>query len=146
MFSGPLSRQLAIRLCLIFKVSFEAGIFFESCQAFKLKRVLKILGNHFQLELAFLQNHRMLTDKQCKGIRMHRGPKGERRPADAISNAIMIAKIANGEIGDITTEDGKNAAAVALGRLGGKARAAGMTAKKRKEIAQRAAATRWSKT
>jgi len=77
---------------------------------------------------------------------MPRGPKGEKRPADAISNAIMIAKIANGEIGDITTEDGKNAAAVALGRLGGKARAAGMTAKKRKEIAQRAAATRWSKT
>jgi hypothetical protein len=34
---------------------------------------------------------------------------------------------------DITTDDGKNAAAVALGRMGGKARAAGLTAKKRKE-------------
>jgi hypothetical protein len=44
-----------------------------------------------------------------------RGPKGEKRPADAIGNAIMIAKIATGEIEDITTEDGKNAAAVALG-------------------------------
>jgi hypothetical protein len=76
---------------------------------------------------------------------MPRGPKGEKRPADAISNAVMIAKIATGEIEDITTEDGKNAAAVALGRMGGKARAAGMTAKKRSEIAKKAAAKRWEK-
>ena len=74
---------------------------------------------------------------------MPRGPKGERRPADAIVNAIMIGKIATGEIEDITTEDGKNAAAVALGRMGGKARAAGMSAGKRKEIAQKAAQARW---
>jgi hypothetical protein len=72
---------------------------------------------------------------------MPRGPKGEKRPADAI----MIAKIATGEIEDITTEDGKNAAAVALGRMGGKARAAGMSAKKRKEIAKKAAEKRWGK-
>ena len=72
---------------------------------------------------------------------MPRGPKGEKRPADAI----MIAKIATGEIEDITTEDGKNAAAVALGRMGGKARAAGMSAKKRKEIAKKAAEKRWRK-
>lgn len=58
---------------------------------------------------------------------MPRGPKDEKRPADAI----MIARIATAEIEDMTTEDGKNAAAVALGRMGGKARAAGMTAKKR---------------
>jgi hypothetical protein len=61
---------------------------------------------------------------------MPRGPKGEKRPADAIGNAVMIAKIAT---------------AVALGRMGGKARAAGMTAKKRKEIAKKAAAKRWNK-
>lgn len=72
---------------------------------------------------------------------MPRGPKGEKRPADAI----MLAKIATGEIEDITTEDGKNAAAVALGRMGGKARAAGMSAKKRKEIAKKAAEKRWGK-
>lgn len=70
---------------------------------------------------------------------MPRGPKGEKRPADAIGNAVMIAKIATGEIDDITTEDGKNAAAVALGRMGGKARAEGMTAKRRQEIAKKAA-------
>ena len=67
---------------------------------------------------------------------MPRGPKGEKRPADAIGHAVMIARIAAGEIKDITTDDGKNAAAVALGRMGGKARAAGMTAKKRSEDSQ----------
>lgn len=76
---------------------------------------------------------------------MPRGPKGEKRPGDVIGTAIMVGKIATGEIEDITTEDGKNAAAVALGRMGGKARAAGMTAKKRKEIAKKAAAKRWQK-
>ncbi len=29
---------------------------------------------------------------------MPKGPKGERRPADAIGNAIMIGRIATGEI------------------------------------------------
>jgi hypothetical protein len=76
---------------------------------------------------------------------MPRGPKGEKRPADAIGNAIMIGRIATGEIDDLTTDDGKNAAAVALGRMGGKARAAGMSARKRKEIAKKAAEKRWAK-
>lgn len=51
---------------------------------------------------------------------MPRGLKAEKRPADAIGNAVMIVKIATGEIGDITTEDGQNAAAVALGRMAGR--------------------------
>lgn len=76
---------------------------------------------------------------------MPTGPKGQKRHADTNRNAVLIAKIATGEIGDITTDDGKNAAAVSLGRLGGKARAAGMSAKKRQEIAKKAAASRWSK-
>jgi hypothetical protein len=69
--------------------------------------------------------------------------KGERRPADVNARAVMIAKIATGEIKDVTTDDGRNAAAVALGRMGGKARAAGMSAKRRKEIAKKAAKARW---
>ena len=73
---------------------------------------------------------------------MPRGPKGEKRPADAIGNAILIGRIATGEIDDITTDDGKNAAAVALGRMGGKARAEGLSAKKRSEIAKKAAEKR----
>jgi hypothetical protein len=59
--------------------------------------------------------------------------------------AVMVARIATGEIEDKVTDDGKNAAAVALGRMGGKARAAGMTPKKRKEIAKKAAQSRWAK-
>jgi hypothetical protein len=54
-------------------------------------------------------------------------------------------RIATGEIDDLTTDDGKNAAAVALGRMGGKARAKGMSAKRRKEIAQKAAEKRWKR-
>ena len=77
---------------------------------------------------------------------MPTGPKGQKRPADGNARAVMIAKIATGEIADITTDDGKNAAAVALGRMGGKARAAGMSARKRKEIAKKAAASRWAKS
>jgi hypothetical protein len=76
---------------------------------------------------------------------MAKGPKGEKRPADVIGAAVMIGRIATGEIEDTVTDDGKNAAAVALGRMGGKARAEGMTAKRRKEIAAKAAKSRWSK-
>jgi hypothetical protein len=47
------------------------------------------------------------------------------------------------------TDDGKNPAAVALGRLGGKkggkARAAKLTPEQRREIAKRAAQARWQK-
>jgi hypothetical protein len=57
----------------------------------------------------------------------------------------MIAKIATGEIEDVTTEDGKNAAAVALGRMGGKARAERLSARKRKQIAKAGARARWGK-
>ena len=74
---------------------------------------------------------------------MPRGPKGERRTRDVIGNAVHVMRIATGQIEDKITDDGKNAAAVALGRMGGKARAAGMSARKRKAIAKQAAAARW---
>jgi hypothetical protein len=77
---------------------------------------------------------------------MPRGPKGEKRPADVIGAAVMIGRIATGEIEEGTPpDDGKDPAAVALGRKGGKARAEGMTAKRRKEIAKKAAEKRWGK-
>jgi hypothetical protein len=77
---------------------------------------------------------------------MPRGPKGEKRHADVNRNVVLIAKVATGEAADdlpSPESEGKNAAAVALGRMGGKARAAGMSARKRKEIARKAAKTRW---
>ena len=76
---------------------------------------------------------------------MPRGPKGEKRPADVIGNAVKVMRIATGEEAETLADEGKNAGAVALGRMGGKARAAGMSAKKRKEIAKRAAESRWKK-
>ena len=57
----------------------------------------------------------------------------------------VIAKIATGKIEDMTTEDGKTAAAVALGRMGGRARAQRLSKKRRKAIAKQAAQVRWSK-
>jgi hypothetical protein len=53
---------------------------------------------------------------------MPRGPKGEKRPADVNARAVMIAKIATGEIADDTRtpeSEGKNPAAVVLGRASG---------------------------
>lgn len=77
-------------------------------------------------------------------IPVPKGPRGENRPADAIGLAVMIGKIATGEIED-TTEVTKSAAAQ-LGSLGGKKRAANMTPERRAEIAKAAAAKRWGKT
>ena len=78
---------------------------------------------------------------------MPRGPKGEKRPADVIGAAVMVGRIATGEADEATTTaEDKNTAAVALGRLGGKARAEGMSAKRRKEIAKAAPTSRWDKT
>jgi hypothetical protein len=76
---------------------------------------------------------------------MPKGPKGQKRQDDVISNAVHVRKIATGEIEEPLTEDGKNAAAVALGRRGGLARAKALSLKKRTEIARRAARSRWKK-
>jgi hypothetical protein len=73
------------------------------------------------------------------------GPKGEKRPADVIANAVRVMRIATGEETEQLTSDGKNAAAVSLGTKGGKARAEGMTPERRAEIAKKAAAKRWAK-
>lgn len=77
---------------------------------------------------------------------MPKGPRGEKRPADVIGNAIKVAKIPTGEIEDATAQDsGKNQAAVEMGRKGGNARAERMTPEERAEAARKAAAKRWSK-
>lgn len=76
---------------------------------------------------------------------MPKGPKGEKRPADVIGNAIRIAKIATGEEPEELTDDGKDKAAVSMGRRGGNARALKLSPKKKEEIARAAAAARWKK-
>jgi len=79
---------------------------------------------------------------------MPRGPKGEKRPADVVGNAVHVMRIATGQIEDKVSfleDERKDPAAVALGRKGGKARAEKMTAKQRTNIAKRAAKARWAK-
>jgi len=73
------------------------------------------------------------------------GPKGQKRPADVIGNAIRVAKIATGEETETVIDDGKDKAAQALGKKGGEARAKSMSAKRRAEIAKKAAEKRWGK-
>jgi len=77
---------------------------------------------------------------------MPKGPKGQKRPADVIGDAVHVMRIATGEIDEAaTTEDGKSKAAVELGRKGGLARARNISKKRRTEIARHAAANRWKK-
>ena len=66
---------------------------------------------------------------------MPKGPQGQKRPADAIARAVMVARIATGEIEDTTSGIGRAA--------GGKARAMVLSSKQRKDIASAAAKARW---
>ncbi len=72
------------------------------------------------------------------------GPKGQKRPADVVGNAIKIAQIATGEIEDTVVDDGKDSHAKALDSKGRKARAAKLSPERRKEIAKKAAELRWA--
>lgn len=73
---------------------------------------------------------------------MPKGPKGQKRPADVVANAVYVMRIATGEIEERAP---KESAAAELGRKGGAARAKAMTAEQRAEIARKAAASRWTK-
>ena len=67
-------------------------------------------------------------------------------PADVNQNAVRVARIATGAV---EKPRKKNAAAIALGKLGaskgGRARAAALSPKTRSEIARKAALERWKK-
>lgn len=77
--------------------------------------------------------------------------KAPKRPRDANQLAKSIVDIATGqheEVVPVQADDGKDPAAVSLGRRGGlkggRARAERLTPERRKEIAKRAAAARWT--
>ena len=74
---------------------------------------------------------------------MPKGPKGEKRPAETISNAVKVMRIATGDEDDAAEDDRKDPAAKALGKKGGVARAKNLTAEERSEIAKKAASIRW---
>ena len=69
---------------------------------------------------------------------MPKGPRGEKRPADAIGAAVKLMRIAAGE------RETTVSAAAQLGKLGGRARARNLNAEQRTAIAKKAAAKRWS--
>lgn len=70
-----------------------------------------------------------------------------KRPRDTNQLAHRIMQLATGEAEEVKTDDGKDPAAVALGRkgglVGGNARAAKLTPAKRSAIAKKAATVRW---
>jgi hypothetical protein len=76
---------------------------------------------------------------------MPKGPKGEKRPADAIGAAVMVGRIATGEISERPVE--RDPAAIERGRkggkVGGKARAKKLSKAERTAIAHKAAKSRW---
>ena len=74
---------------------------------------------------------------------MPKGPRGQKRPADTVANAIRVAKILTGEVEEDTGDSGKDKAAQSMGRRGGAARAKKLSAAKRVAIARKAAAARW---
>ena len=66
---------------------------------------------------------------------MPKGPQGQKRPADAIARAVMVAQIATGEI----EEDRYASSKKDNGSAGGKARAAKLSKDGRASIARNAA-------
>ena len=73
---------------------------------------------------------------------MPRGPKGEKRPGDVIGAAIMVGRIATGEIEEPTGNAPNRAKG---GRKGAKSRARILSPEERSEIARAAATARWKK-
>jgi hypothetical protein len=72
-----------------------------------------------------------------------RGPRGEKRPADVIGNAVKVMRIATGEEQEET--DSPKSAAAEFGSRGGKVRAERITPARRAEIAKNASLSRWKK-
>jgi hypothetical protein len=75
--------------------------------------------------------------------------RSRKRPTDPNELAKQIVDEATGDAPPFDPDEGKDPAAVALGRKGGlkggKARAEKMTAEERSEAARKAAAARWGK-
>ena len=73
---------------------------------------------------------------------MPKGPRGVRRPADVVAAAVMVGRIAVGEIEDKKSNSPGRAKG---GKAGGKARAEKLSPDERARIAKNAARARWGK-
>lgn len=74
---------------------------------------------------------------------MPKGPKGEKRPADVIGNAVKVMRIATGQEEDTQLRVPARAKG---GKKGASARADNLTDQQRSEIARLAAEARWKKS
>lgn len=74
---------------------------------------------------------------------MPKGPQGQKRPADVVSAAVMVGRIATGEAKE--TLAAARTPSAEMGSKGGKVRAANMTPKQRSKAAKAAAKARWKK-
>jgi len=77
---------------------------------------------------------------------MPKGPRGEKRPADVIGAAVMVGRIAVGDVEDAQDQATKAARPRQSGKRGGAARSAKLTPEQRSEIARIAADARWKKS
>lgn len=68
-----------------------------------------------------------------------------KRPRDPVELGKLIGDILTGQVEDAAPNDGKNSAAVELGKKGGAARAKATSPERRAEIARKAATKRWAK-
>ena len=75
---------------------------------------------------------------------MPKGPQGQKRPADVIGNAVHVMRIATGQEQE-TGHDPATEANRKAGLKGGKARAESLSPAKRKAIAKKASAARWTR-
>ena len=73
---------------------------------------------------------------------MPKTPAGHKRPADVVSNAVRVMRIATGEVEESQTPKHGHAG----GAKGGPSRARKLSPAKRSEIARIAAQTRWKKS
>ena len=72
---------------------------------------------------------------------MPKGPRGESRPPDIVGCAILVGRIA---VGDVTEEPQVPSGRVRSGLAGAKARSDSLTAQQRSDVARKAANARWS--
>lgn len=75
---------------------------------------------------------------------MPKGPQGQKRPADTVSAAVMVGRIATGEAEEVgyAAAPGRRKS----GEAGAAARAAKLSPDERSQIARKAAAERWKRS
>jgi hypothetical protein len=70
---------------------------------------------------------------------MPKGPQGQKRPADTVQAAMMVARISVGEEEEVLPKTRRAEG----GKIGGKVRAEKLSPEKRSDIAKKGAESRW---